>query len=251
MTDTPTSKAERNKAARSKAGKSSSSNIKQNRKNLTPEDLARESSRKKKPQLKNSQWAEMAAWWESGEVTLKELSAKFGVHESTISRYMDLNGHIKGSKAEEFAEEIRQRIADELAGDVIETVKRVKQIKEDYLRRMDMVSRLVEKEISNAINSKLPMQTALHNVRAIGEMTKVFATARSETYLLLGVRELEEKAMADDIPELLISELTSNDIERIHMEQAKADGMIGAIDMPSIESDDDVIEGEIIEGEDG
>jgi hypothetical protein len=229
------SKAQRRTNNKSKAGKASSSDIQKNRQKLSKEEIELSNERKKKPQMKTSEIAEMVALWQSGEVTLKELAIRFNRDPASISRYMSVNGYNKGERAEEYAELLRQKVLEELSGDMMENVNRIKKVKEDYIRRFDTISRLVEKEISTALQNKVPMQNVLHNVRSLNEMCKVFQTARSETYALLQVVEFEQKVEKDDVPELHISELTSRDIEQMHIEQAKMAGI--SMGMPGVEEE--------------
>ena len=221
--------------------------IQNSRKSMTPEQLARESENKKKPTLKPSQRKEMEALWESGEVTLKELAQRFNRDEAAISRYMKENGVVKGSKAEEYAQLIKEKIAEELLGDAGENAKRIKKMKEDYINYNEALNRLASNEIASARNKGLPLQSILPNIRTLNELAKLFATTRTENWALMNVIEFEQRIEKDDVPELRISELTSQEIEQMHLEQARLAGLTGdtlEFDMPEIEytDSDEVVE---------
>lgn len=231
---------------RSENAKKSTSRIVANRAKLTPEQVAAANEKQKKPNLKPSQIAEMEALWESGEVTLKDLSEKFGRDQAMISRHMTLNNIIKGSKAEEYSRLIREKIAIELAGEPGENAKRIKTAKEEHLKYLNLINKLTWNEFAVVNAKKLPLQSIFPNLKALKEAMTIFSMTRQEAWALLGVLEFEQKHVEDDIPELLISELTGEDIERMRMDQLQTANLTGET-VPTIDIDVMDIENDIID----
>lgn len=231
----------------SNAAKQGTKAIVANRAKLSPEQVAAAVKKQTKPNLKPSQIAEMEALWESGEVTLKELAERFNRDQAMISRHMTLNNVTKGSRAEEYARIIRDKIANELAGEPGENAKRIKKMKENYLAYNEMINRLAQNEVAVMREKKLPAQAILPNLRALKELASIFTATRSENWALLGVIDFEQRVERDDIPELLISELTGEDIERMRIEQLQMANLTGEdapVNMEGLSSVDlsDVVE---------
>jgi hypothetical protein len=212
---------------KSSAAANSPLNIKEKVEKLDEDQLERANNRRKKPNLKPSQWAEAEALWESGEVTLKDLAERFGRDTTVISRHMTLNNVQHGARAEEYSRLIREKIAAELAGDPGENAKRIKAMKEDALKFMDATEKLAWNELVEVKRKGLPMQTIFPNLRAIRELVTIFTSTRTEKWQLMNVIEFESRVEKEDIPELLISELTSDDIERMRIDQLQTASITG------------------------
>lgn len=192
---------------------------------LTEEQKERAAIRRSYSKIRTSERAQMIAMWESGEFTLKEIATKFQRSIDYISRYFTVNGHIKGSKAEEYAREIRQMIQQEMMGDLAETARKIKALKEDYLTRIAIIKKMAQNEIASAHSKNLPLQVALPNLRAIQAHLNIVIACRAEEYSILGVSDFEAKIEQDDVPELLVSELTNQDIQELRAAQEREGGM--------------------------
>lgn len=199
-------------------------------KNITREQIEARSESKRKPNLKPSEIAEMEALWESGEVTLKELSVRFDRSQENISRHMTMNGVEKGAKAEEYSRLIKEKIALELTGDPGEQAKKIRQAKDYALGQIDLVKKLAANEIISAKKSNLNISTTLPALRALDQYLKVISGCRSEEYTLLGVKEFEERVEQEDIPELIVTELTGEEIESMRREQREFDRVMDDVD---------------------
>jgi len=210
---------------------------------LTKDQLKRKAANKRKTQFKPSERAQIKALWESGEFTLSELAAKFNRNGDSLSRYFSERGIVKGAKAEEYAKEIERKIFEDLMGDTGKIAKKVKTLKEDYLTRFDIAKKLTHNEIANVQKNKLSMAAALPNLRAIKEYIGILSACRAEEYDLLGVLELESRVEHSDLPELIISELTGKDIERMRLEQLKLTSL-DEVEI-SVEDDDQAAEQDI------
>ena len=226
---------------RSAAAKKSSSNIANHRITMTAEQIETANAKQRKPNLKPSQLAEMEALWESGEMTLKELSERFGRDTSAISRHMTLNNVIQGSRAEEYGRMIREKIATELAGDAGENARKIKKMKDEYIGYNEALNKLVGNELQTARSKGLPLQSVYPNLKAIKEAASIFAMTRTENWALLNVIDFEHKHVDADIPELLISELTGADIEKMRIEQLQSANLTGELLSLDLSDDDDDI----------
>jgi len=192
---------------------------------LTEDQKRRKAANKSKRQWKPSEEAEAIALWESGEFTLSELASKFNRNADSLSRFFTTRGLTKGSKAEEYAKAVHERVMSQVMGDVGETATKVKNLKDDYLTRFEIAKKLTHNEIATVQKRGLSLQSALPNLRAIKQYIDILSHCRTEEYDLLGVAEFESRIEHDDLPELVISELTVEDIEKMRVEQLKLSSM--------------------------
>lgn len=259
--ETPLIKSDRARTAKNKVvgakSKIKSENAQNSPKNISVKRAAMSDEQKKaalekqkKPNLKPSQWAEAEALWESGEVTLRELAKRLDRDPSMISRHMTLNNVIQGSKAEEYSRMIREKIAAELSGDAGENAKKIKEMKEEYLKYTAAVNTLAWNEMVTAKQKGLPMQAVFPNLKSIKELMSIFALTKTTNWELMNIIEFEQKFEKEDIPELLISELTSEDIEQMRRDQLQVSDLTGetlAIDLEKIDLDSEELDDDIIE----
>lgn len=209
----------------SASAKKGNGNIAINVAKMTSEEIAQRQKNQYKRPLRPAQLAEMEALWESGEVSLRELAERFDLTQTSVSRYMSLNEVTKGERAEEHKRMVRERIAEELAGDAGERAKLIKKKKDEYLTLLDIPSKLANNEVQTCRSKGLPLQSIYGNLKSIKELLNIYAGSRNEIWKILDVDEFESKHVEDDIPELLISQLTATDIEKMRQEQLQSASM--------------------------
>jgi len=212
---------------------------------LTEDQKKSKSENQKKNALRPSQEAELQSLWESGEFTLRELSDKFNRAPETLSRYFSSRGIEKGAKAEEFAKKVNDRILEELMGDAGETARKIKTMKDEAIQRHEVILKMTQQEIAIVKQKGLPLQNALPNIRALKEWQSILETARKEMYTLLNAEEFESRIEQDDVPELVVSELTAEDIKELRRTQLEISSLEEGASDDIIMPDDD--ENEIID----
>lgn len=241
--------------SKSEGGKKAAKKILETMANRTSDQKAAAAAKQKKPNLKPSQEAEMEAFWESGEFTLNELAERYGRDPTSISRHMSLKGIIKGSRAEEYSRIVREKVAEELSGPPSETARQIKQMKEDNLKYTSAIAKLTWAEMAKAQQQGLPFLSIRPNLMALKEAASIFSMLRVENWALLGVVEFEQRNDVGEIPELLISELTNEDVEKMRMDQQRLNRMtkgLSEVDVDAIDEsevsepaeDEVVVEGE-------
>ena len=164
--------------------------------------------------LTPKQWAEAEALWESGEVTLDDLAAKFGKDKSAFSRHFDKNGIKKGAKRDEHKKRVADEVTKAAIDDATVLAARIKETKEEHYKMFAGLAKLTWAEILAAKKDGKPVAIAMHNLKALDAAMTVLKKAREERYAVLG---LDRSDFVDEnaLPELVISELTADQVEQL------------------------------------
>lgn len=202
-------------------------------------------------QMKPKEWAEAEALWESGNITLAELSKRFGRAEETFSRHFASLGIKKGSKQAQSAEMVKEEVAKNIADDAKVLSTRIRESKEEHYKMTTVITKLVMNEVLSAQKSGMPLEAKSNNIKALKDAMSVVKMAREERWAILGMDD-PDSINEDDLPELVISEMTAKQIEDMHLAQEKAsqdfiDEMEGVLGSSSDDEDDEndvVTEGE-------
>ena len=202
----------------------------------------------KKPRnkkLSERDWAQATALWESGEITLPELAKKFDRHEQSFVQYFRRRGIQKGSKREKIMKKVEAQVEAQALNDAAIIAARIKETKEEHYKMASGLAKLTWAEILKAKQDGVPVGTAINNLKALESAMNVLKKAREERYSVLG---LDRADATDDneVPELLISELTADQIEALrsrNFQEIDAFTDVGVGDIEEVpEDDDDVVE---------
>lgn len=200
--------------------------------------------------LTPKQWAEAEALWESGEVTLDDLASKFGKSRATMQRHFRQHGIHRGANAEANKAIIKKAVQDTAIDDATILANRIRETKEDHYKMATAIAKLTWSEIMTAKKEEKPLSQIKDNLKSLESAMKILAAARAERYALLGLNaDIEDDD--EGLPELVISELTAEQIEEMRKkdEDDLADMVIpseieGLEDEPSMPDGD---EGEELE----
>lgn len=164
--------------------------------------------------LSPKQWAEAEALWESGEFTLVDLSRKFGITTNSIYAHMKKVGIEKGAKAAKHKAKVAEEVTKAATEDATILAARVRETKEEHYKMATGIAKLTWAEVLTAKQNNVPMATIANNVKALDNAMTVLAKARVERFAVLGL-DKDNDNDDDGLPELLISELTADQIEEL------------------------------------
>ena len=183
----------------------------------------------KNVRLTASQWREIEMLWESGEVTLKDLSAKYGKHIDTFSTHFRKLGIKRGSKAEELrrvAEEVAKQQARDEASIISE---RIKDTKEQHYKMADAIGRLVFKEILDVRNKPGgKFREIKSDMQALFVAMDTLKKVREERWAILGLDK--DVVDQDSLPELVMSTMTPEQAQALRNAQDEDDDLMGIDD---------------------
>lgn len=161
--------------------------------------------------LAAAQWAEAVALWELGEASLTELSDRYGLARETFSRKFKKLGIVKGSRAAEQADMVRQEIVKSSITDATILAERARATKEEHYGWASTMARLAMLHITRARNENRSEATASPALKAINTTMDILKKAREERWKCLGLDD--ETFLPEDLPDLVVRELTAQDIE--------------------------------------
>ncbi len=194
--------------------------------------------------LTTRQWAEAEALWARGEVTLSQLSERYGKDVSAFTKHFRKKGLEKGSKSAEVKEKVEAAIDREMVTEAEITAQRVRETKDEHYKMSKALSQMAFSEVLQAKKSGIQLGAIIANLKAIESAMNTVKKGREERYAVLG---LDNGEFIDDeqIPVLNVSDLTEEEIFEIQ------NGKDGIDDIPEedleIEDPDDESE----EDEDG
>lgn len=185
-----------------------------------------------------AQWAEAESLWESGQVTLADLAKKFNKAEETFSRYFKGKGLKKGAKAAEHAEKVKEKVADAIADDATVLAQRIRETKEEHYQMARAIGKLTWREVLKA-QSGGSIAESTPEFKSLKEAMTVLKLVREERWAVLGLDNPDTENDAN-LPELVIQELTAEQIEEMQREQEADLGLQSLnIDEGSAISDDE------------
>ncbi len=203
----------------------------------------------KKRNLTPKQWAEAEALWESGTVIYEDLVKKFGCSISTFERHFKKHGNVKGSKAAAAKKKVEEKLAAAAVDEATVIAARIRETKEAHYKMADNLAKLAFGEILQAKRDNQPVSVALNNLKAIDAAMNVVKKAREERYAVLGL-DRPDAVDPDELPELLITELTAEQIKELRdRDMTELDDIMQA-QKPAAPASDDDDEQDIADGDD-
>lgn len=176
---------------------------------------------KKSNRLTGKQWAEIEALWECGEVTIEDLAAKYGKSKTCFTRHFSKHKIMKGSKLRKAA--IKESVAASVNDESV-IAKRIKETKDDHYKMAAALGKLTWAEIMKARADKIPYSAIKDNLKALESAANILMKTRMERFAVLGL-DKENHMDSDELPELLISELTAEQIEEMRKRRDEGDDL--------------------------
>jgi transposase-like protein len=171
--------------------------------------------------LTEKQKAEAIALWQSGEVTLTQLAARFGRTTRALSAMFDKAGVKKGEKSAEVHAAVQQQVAQQIVGDAGLIAQKIRETKDSHYAAAKVIASLIQKQLVSAQQKGQPFATVQNEIKTLKLAAEALATLREERFVILGIAD-GEKEGDDDLPELPIHEMTADQI--LDMQRRQDDG---------------------------
>jgi hypothetical protein len=169
--------------------------------------------------------ATAAALWRAGDTTLAQLAKKFGKRQETFSRLFKDMGIKKGEAAAEHQEKIAQRVETKLLNDAEETVSKIAKAKDEHYRMSSGIAKLAWSEIAKARQENKPLASLKETMQTLQLAASTISKSREEVWKVLGIDKFDEKDQDSELPELVIRELTVDEVKTMQAAPAPDDGM--------------------------
>lgn len=209
---------------------------------MTKKDEVKAAKPAKKPPLTPRQWAEAVALWENGATTLPELAKKFDRHEQSFVQYFRRRGIKKGSKLATIAKKVDKKVEEQHINDAEIIAARIRETKEEHYKMAAGLAKLTWAEVLKAKQDGVPVGNAINNLKALESAMNVLKKAREERYSVLGL-DRADSVDENEVPELVISELTADQIEALRQRSFRElndiDDEIGEMQPVDDDADDD------------
>lgn len=181
---------------------------------MTTAETKEEGAKSSKRRLTKVQWMQAEALWASGGATLADLAAKFGVSEQGISKHMKKAGVEHGSKMPKAKAKVEDQLAKQAAEEAALLAARIKETKDEHYKMASGLAKLIWAEVLKAKQDGLPMSAIANNLKALDIALSGLSKARLERWVVLGL-DRDDTLGDEGLPELLISELTAEQIKEL------------------------------------
>lgn len=171
--------------------------------------MSEETEKKGRKHLTPAEWAEAKTLWELGKATLPELSERFGIRPETLSRKFAAEGIVKGAKAKEVESAVKEEALDEATI----VMRRIRETKEDHYTWSSVIAKLTMQTIVKAQSAGTAIAATGADLKALNNAMRILAKAREERWVVLGLDK--ESGDPEELPELMVSVLTPEQIEEI------------------------------------
>lgn len=182
-----------------------------------------------------SQKAEAAALWRSGSVTLDDLARKFKKRPETFSRLFARMGIEKGSGVAAAMKKAEEAIAAKTLTDTEETLKRISQVRDTHFRMSQQLAVMAFREITQAKAAELNIGALKDTMAVLKMASDVIGNSRKELFEILNVEKHDASVEMEDLPDLMVRELTSQEI--VQLQDIPEIDELGA-DMIDLEDDE-------------
>lgn len=161
--------------------------------------------------------ARATVMWKSGDYTADQIATEVGIARRTVLEYFKEKGIVKGSAKEETEEAVRKKMIEESAEKAALHLKRVEETKENHYTWATLIGRLTMAQIVKAQKESIPFAAINADLKSLEKASQTLRSVMEQRYKALGL----DNADADpgDLPELLITELTADQIEEIKNSQ--------------------------------
>jgi len=170
-------------------------------------------SKKTYKRMTDAEFAEATVFWELGTKTLQEMADIYGITRASLHERFARAGIKRGSRVQEMAAAAEEKVHDE------QTVKieRIRSTRDNHYIYAEALAKMTMQTILSARQEKRSIASTDPDLAALGKAAKTLEILRKERYALLDLDK--EGGDATDIPELLISELSPDQLDQIRQEQ--------------------------------
>lgn len=160
--------------------------------------------------LTPAQWAEIEAHWQSGEATLAQLSAQYGVTTRAIQLRVAKHGIVKGSEAKVVAAKIKAKVFAETLPGVEDTAERALDIRERTYRNALVIEGMILDRLEGAAADPTTTFAASAAIKMLSNAAQALERLHTLKRTALGITD--DDAINAELPVLEIHDLTADEI---------------------------------------
>jgi predicted DNA-binding protein YlxM (UPF0122 family) len=175
------------------------------------------------PKVTHEQWNEIEQAWAHGRfATMRELAEQFGVPEPAVQDHLKHKRIRKGQAIEEYNRKLQEELDKKVQQEAKVLADRIAETREDHYKMASGIAKLTWAEIIKAKADGIPWAAAKSNLQGLEAAMKVLKLAREERFAVLGLDRPGADDETEDVPELLVNELTQEQMDEMRQRGEQA-----------------------------
>ena len=163
--------------------------------------------------LTEAQWTEAKVLYETGKMNKTALAEEYGISRQAIHSGLTNRGAVYGSKTKVVADATVEAIRDEAD-------KRrddIQAMKERQRQRVELIQGLAIRQITEQVRDSKPLADRKADMAVLKSAMAIVAVGRGELYHIFDLNR--DPDSADKIPEFIVGEYTSEEINALNRER--------------------------------
>jgi AcrR family transcriptional regulator len=170
-------------------------------------------TKRKYQRLTPSTWAKICAEWEVGDVTLAELSDRFGVNKRTLQAHFSKHEVVKGSRAAQLASAVKQELFELELDGKDDLTQRAREARESAYKNAVTVEKLIMGQLALAQRDPTQAFKAAGAVKLLSLAAAGLERLHNLKWAALGLNR--DSVVSDELPKLIFVDLTEQEIQQI------------------------------------
>src|ERR1017187_1142339 len=172
------------------------------------------SPKRKYNRLAPSDWAEICALWEIGDITLPDLAERYSVHTRTLQAHFTKHKVEKGSKAAALAISVKKEIYSSGLGDKDLTIQRARETREKAYKNANAVEGLIMATLDAMRKDPSKTLGLTSKLKALALAAAGLERIHGLKFRTLGLDK--DLPIHDEMPVLTFRDLSNEEIEALH-----------------------------------
>lgn len=153
------------------------------------------------------------AMYETGEYTIAQVAEEVKLDKTIVENYLKNHGIEKGKRSEEIQRAAMSKAQSMAEQEATLVASRIRETKEEHYKMAMGLAKLTWQEVVQCKQSKQPLGSIKENLKALESASNTLAKCRGERWAVLGLDK--DNVGMDSVPELVLTELTADQIEQI------------------------------------
>ena len=186
--------------------------------------------------LTPAQWHEIEQAWAEGRFSsAQELADQYKVPVKVVQTHLRDKKIAKGQAIAEYNRKVQEELEKKAQAEAKLLASRIAETREEHYRMASGITKLTYAEILKAKPDGVPLSAVKQNLASLESAMKVLKMAREERFAVLGVDKEGSNLDEDETPELVVSELTPEQMEEMRQKAEQMAAQDG-------DDDDDIVD---------
>ena len=188
--------------------------------------------------LTSAEKAHIIELYKSGTASIGDLAKRYKKSYSAISTLLQKNKARKGENAEQYQQQVQEEIQKQAMDDAAVVAARIRETKEEHYKMAAGLSKLIWKTIADAKKDGRKLDGVVAaEIKSYKNAAEALRITRNERYAILNISAQDEMDAKQDVPELIVQELTAEEIQKMSEAQRVSMDDIGDVWDGTIDDD--------------